>query len=208
MQPQQPSSPSPYQQPQYSIDYLNQIAPQHHRPTPTWQRFVIPGLLVAIVLFLLMWVFSLIHGSNSVSLSSVATQIQSLQPIVDKSEPTIKDNQLRVTNSTLSLYLINASRDITIALKNEGVDITKLKPSPTEAASYAALSQRLDDARLNAVFDRTYAREMSYQLTTLLIQMKEIEQNASPSTRQFLETTVTNLTAPQQQFASYTDSTN
>lgn len=208
MQPQQPYQPGQFQQPQYSIDYLNNIAPTPQKPIPTWRRFAIPGVIVALVLFVLMWAFSLLHGATNVNLSSVTIRMQSLQKITDSAQRNIKSNQLRVTNSNLSLYLTNANRDSTTLLKADGVDATKLKPSASAQAADDQLSSRLEDARLNAIFDRTYAREMNYQLTTLLIQMQQLHKSAGPNQRQFLDTTSANLSAVQQQFASYDDSTN
>lgn len=224
MQPQQPYQPQPpqqpyppqpsapqqqFQQPQYSIDYLNQIAPQQHKPKAPLPRLVILILGGGIVLFLIMALFGAMRGGNSASLPTLAMRLQSLQSVADSAQPKIKSNQLRVTNSNLSLYLTNANRDIATPLKNTGNDPAKIKPTAAIQADTKKLSSALEDARLNAIYDRVYARNMNYQLTTLLLQMAQLKNSSSSaSTRAFLDTTTANLTTIQDQLSKYTDSTN
>ena len=209
-QPQPAPVPQPqFQQPQYSIDYLNQIAPQQHKPKGPLPRVVIPLLIGGVVLFLLMALFSALHGGSSASLPTLAMRLQSLQSVADSAQPNIKSNQLRVTNSNLSLYLTNANRDIATPLKNTGSDPTKIKPTAAIQADTAKLSATLEDARLNAIYDRVYARNMDYQLSTLLLQMAQLKKSTgSASTRSFIDATSANLTTIQDQLAKYSDSTN
>ena len=66
------------------------------------------------------------------------------------------------------------------------------------------LKTTLEDARLNATFDRTYAREMSYQLETVAALMKDIYTNTnSKSLKTFLEATDNNLQPIKQQLAEF-----
>jgi hypothetical protein len=219
MQPQQPYSPQPpqqpapqpqpFQQPQYSIDYLNQIAPQSHRPTPKWQRFAILGVIIVGVIVLLMGIVTILGGSSPAKLPTMAARLQTLQKIVDAAQPQIKANTLRVTNSNLSLYLVDANRDMVAPLKANNVDPAKLDKTVLKKEDGSALTATLEDARLNAVYDRTYAREMNYQLTTFLLLMKDIRASSSSrSLDTFIDTTSANLKTSQEQFASYSDSTN
>ncbi len=210
-QPAQPYAPQPqqFQQPQYSIDYLNQIAPQQHKPKGPLPRVVIPLLIGAVVLFLIMALFGALRGGSSSNLPTVAMHLQALQTVADGAQPKIKSNQLRVTNSNLSLYLTNANRDIATPLKNTGSDPTKIKPTAAIQADTDKLTSTLEDARLNAIYDRVYARNMDYQLTTLLLQMAQLKKSSgSASTRSFIDTTSANLSTIQKQLASYSDSTN
>lgn len=220
MQPQQPYSPQPpqqpdpqpqpFQQPQYSIDYLNQIAPQSHRQTPKWQRFAILGVIIVGIIILLMGVVAILGGGHSpAKLPTMAARLQTMQKIVDSAQPQIKANTLRVTNSNLSLYLADANRDMVAPLKTNNVDPAKLDKTVLKKEDGSTLTATLEDARLNAIYDRTYAREMNYQLTTFLLLMKDIR--ASSSSRSlvtFIDTTSANLKTSQAQFASYNDSTN
>lgn len=207
----QPTAPQPqsFQQPQYSIDYLNQIAPQQHKPKTPLPRLIVPLLIGGVVLFLLMALFGALRGGSSANLPTVAMRLQALQTVADGAKSKIKSNQLRVTNSNLSLYLTNANRDIATPLKNTGADPAKIKPTAAIQADTDKLTSTLEDARLNAVYDRVYARNMDYQLTTLLLQMAQLKKaTGSASTRSFIDTTSANLTTIQTQLSTYTDSTN
>ena len=210
-QPQQPYPPQQqFQQPQYSIDYLNQIAPQSHKQTPKWQRFAILGVIIVGIIIVIMGVVAILGGGSSpAKLPTMAARLQTLQKIVDGAQPKITANSLRVTNSNLSLYLTDANRDMIAPFKANNVDPAKLDKALLQKEDGSKLTSVLEDARLNAVYDRTYAREMNYQLTTLILLMKDVESNTtSKSLRSFIDTTSTNLKTTQDQFASYTDSTN
>ena len=219
MQPQQPYSPQPqqqpdpqpqpFQQPQYSIDYLNQIAPQSHKQAPKWQRFAILGVIIVGIIILLMGVVAILGGSRPAKLPTMAARPQPMQKIVDTAQPQIKANTLRVTNSNLSLYLADANRDMVAPLKTNNVDPAKLDKAVLKKEDGSTLAATLEDARLNAIYDRTYAREMNYQLTTFLLLMKDIRASSSSrSLDTFIDATSANLKTSQQQFASYSDSTN
>ena len=66
------------------------------------------------------------------------------------------------------------------------------------------LKKTLEDARLNAVFDRTYAREMAYQLDTIAALMGDIhESTKSKSLKEFLINTDKNLQPIKNQFTDF-----
>ena len=191
MQPEQNQQP----QPQYSIDYLNQIAPQPKKPglnNKTFLLLVGGGLLLVIIV----GIFVLSSGGSGPTqkMQTLAARMQTLQTISDKAQKNIKSGQLRSTNSNLTIFLTNANRDIVDPLKKNGVDIKKLDKTIVTAEKGDALSTKLEDARLNATFDRTYAREMGYQLDTLAVLMKDIyNKGNSKSMKDFLLATDKNL---------------
>lgn len=212
MDPNQPffqPQPAPQQPPQYSIDYLNQIAPQQKKSTPN-KLVVIIGILV-ILLFVVLAIAGLSHLGGphlSTRLQTLDARLATLQKVADSAQPTIKSNQLRATNSNLSLYLAGANRDITTPLQNNGVDPKKLDKAILAQESGGKLTATLEDARLNAVYDRTYAREMSYQLTTTLLLMDDIDRSTkSKSLKDFIATTKANLTPIKEQLANFIGST-
>ena len=60
--------------------------------------------------------------------------------------------------------------------------------------SSEAMLARLEDGRLNAKYDSTYAREMSYQLATTLALLQELyKTNVGPQTKQYLQQSYDNL---------------
>lgn len=183
-------------QPQYSIDYLNQIAPASKKPGIDNKKFLLlvgGGILLAIIagFFVLM--------SNSASgpkekMETLAIRMQTLKKIADTAQKNIKSSELRSTNSTLTIFLTNANRDVAAPLATNGVDIKKTNKKIAAAESGTELTTKLEDARLNAVFDRTYSREMGYQLETVAVLMRDIYKNTkSKSLKEFLENTDDNL---------------
>lgn len=192
---------------QYSIDYLNQIAPPAKKPGLSNKLFlgiVAGGILLAIVVG-----FSLMNGgqTNTQQLETLTARLQTLQKVSTASQRNIKSGTLRNTNSNLSIFLTNADRDIAGPVKNSGVDIKNLDKNITAAENGAALTAKLEDARLSATFDRTYAREMNYQLATVTNLMKQIYSHTnSKSLKQFIDATNKNLQPISQQLESFTGS--
>lgn len=212
MDPNQPFTPAPapqQQPPQYSIDYLNQIAPQQKKSAPNKLLVIIGILAFLLVVTLAIAGLSQLGGpSSSAKLQTLAARLETLQKVADKAQPNIKSNQLRGTNSSLNLFLANANRDIEEPLGNNGIDIAKLDKAIVAREDGTELNETLEDARLNAVYDRTYAREMSYHLSTILLLMDDIEQSTnSKSLDEFITTTKANLEPVKEQMSDFTGST-
>lgn len=213
MDPNQPFNqpPGPQQSPpQYSIDYLNQIAPQQQKTAPN-KLLVIVGILVIllIVTFAVTGLSRMGGASSGTKLQTLAARLATLQDIAEDARPHIKNNQLRATNSSLNLHLANANRDIAEPLSTNGINIKKLDKSIVAREDGSKLAGTLEDARLNAIYDRTYAREMGYQLNTTLLLMDDIAQSTnSKSLDTFIGTTKANLEPIEQQLDGFVDSTN
>lgn len=189
---------------QYSIDYLNQIAPQAPKkglaPTHKW-LFI--GLGAALLIAIILITIGALGKSNSPT-ERLAARLKGTETIVDESQKSLKSSQLRSLNSSLELFLANTNRDIAEPLKNNGLDVAKLNPAILAQEDGSKLKERLEDARLNAVFDRTYAREMAYQLETTLALMRQVYTTTnSKSLKEFLETSYNNLEPVQKQFADF-----
>lgn len=213
MDPNQPFNqpPAPQQSPpQYSIDYLNQIAPQQHKTAPN-KLMVIVGILVIllIVTFAATGLSRMGGTSSDTKLQTLAARLATLQDIAEDARPNIKNNQLRATNSSLNLHLANANRDIAEPLSTNGINAKKLDKAIVAREDGSKLASTLEDARLNAIYDRTYAREMGYQLNTTLLLMDDIAQSTnSKSLDGFIGTTKANLEPIEQQLDGFVDSTN
>lgn len=210
--PYQPQTPPPAptpQPPQYSIDYLNQISPQTPRKQPN-KLFAIIG--IGVILLILVFViigFAQLSSAPSNKLQTLAARLTTLQSVAEKSQANIKSNQLRGTNSSLTLYLTNANRDIVTPLASNNVDIKKLDKEIVAKEKGTKLSSTLEDARLNALFDRTYAREMSYQLNTVILLMDDVSKStSSKSLDDFIATTKANLEPVKTQFSEFQDTAN
>lgn len=192
-------------QPQYSIDYLNQIAPQAPKKSGL-SRVQLVAVIATLVAVLVVGILSIVLAMNGDSGSStrLAARLQSTETIVKDAQDKLKSTQMRTLNSNLMIYLANTNRDIATPLLKDGVDVTKLSKSLLASESNPEMTNRLEDARLNAVYDRTYAREMSYQLETITALMLKIYNSTNDeSLKTFLDDARMNLEPTQKQFADF-----
>ena len=214
MYPEQPPLP-PYQPPsQPPIDYLNQIAPQAPKKSPVFtgmKKIIIIGLLALVVVIIISMVIGAVSGAQREPAQKFAARLVSTQTIAEDSQDKLKSSELRSLNSDLRLYFTNTIRDAAEPLKKADVDFKKIDggiKSKEEKLS-TAMTERLEDARLNAIFDRTYAREMAYQLETMLALMQQIYKSTrSESLKEFLDNAYKNLQPTQQSFEAFNESIN
>ena len=208
------AQPATYQQPTtYAgtgapIDYLNQIA----APIKPTRR---PGKLVMIIAILSgLLIVALFAGmilnsqpSQSSRLTDLYLRMQTLQSLSDTEQKLLKDNDLRTTNSNSSLILADSIRDIKGQLTKFNVNPDKIDKSLTskEEAYKQKLADEFTNAKLNVSLDRTYAREMAYQISILTSNMKTIYNSTnSASLKTFLESSFTKLATVQQRFENFT----
>lgn len=188
-------------------DYLNQIAPRAPKVLPFKlgpKLFIIIGAIIVILVSIIAITLNVVRSAQQEPLQKLSARLTATQTIVDDAQANLKSSQLRSLNSNLAIYLTNTTRDIGAPLLASGVNIAKLPESVVKAESGDAIATRLEDARLNAVLDRTYAREMTYQLSTILTLMKQIRDlTSSTDLKTFLDTAITNLQPTQASFADF-----
>jgi len=198
-------------QPINHADYLNQISshvPQNKNILTGKPPILIAGVAVVILLVIIMGISSLFSGGIKPT-EQLAARLLSTETTANSATANVKSSQLRALNSNLRLFLTNTIRDITPILTSEKINIKSLDKKVLAAESDADLLVVLDDARLNAVYDRTYAREMAYRLDTILNLMLQINNNSTnKSLKTFLLDTRTNLEPIQKQFQDYNVATN
>ncbi len=198
------------EQNQYPIDYLNQIAPQQPKAGMSRNKFLMlmgGGLLLIIIVVVLM--LSSGGGGPKDKMQTLAARLTTLQDISKKAQPNLKSSALRATNSGLTILLTNANRDIVDPLKINGIDTTKLDKTIQTKEDGKALTAKLEDARLNATYDRTYAREMTFQLQTTSALMGDIyDHSNSKSLKDFLTATDNNLQPITKSLSDFSDTGN
>lgn len=195
---------------QYPIDYLNQIAPEQPKAGLNNKKFFLlvgGGILLAIIVLVVVLTSSSNNGPKD-KMQTLAARITTLQDISSKAQTNLKSGSLRATNSNLVIFLTNANHDIAEPLKNNGVDTKNIDKYITAKEDGTELKQELEDARLNVIYDRTYAREMTYQLETTAALMGDIyDRTNSKSLKDFLLKTDENLQPIKKTFSEFTDST-
>lgn len=189
----------------YPVDYLNQIAPQAAKPKAN--NIFVFGLIGGVILLAIMGVvlISSAAGGPTQKMHTLAARLLTLQDISTKSQKTLKSGALRSLNSSLAIQLANTNRDIVTPLAKNGVDVKKIDKNITLKEDGSAMRQKLEDARLNAVYDRVYVNEMNYQLDLLAALIKEIYTSSGDKTlKDFLMATDGNLQPIRKQLSDFT----
>jgi hypothetical protein len=214
MNPQQnPQNPQPGQG--TSLDYLNQIAPTAAKKSLPFIggplkpiHYIFAGLIILLVVVLIISIAANAGGGNKRKLEQLAGRLNTTATIVEGAESRLKSTILRTLNSNLKLSLANTNRDITAPLARIGINTTKLPANVVREEAATDVTDRLEDARLNAVYDSTYAREMAYQLDTILTLMKDAYSSSNnEQVKSFLTTAYNNLEPTQEAFAEFNAST-
>lgn len=200
----------PNEQPEHPIDYLDSISTAPKKPAGKVNDKLFFGVIIGGVLItLIVGVLALLSvgTSSKEDMGRLSVRLENLQTISDAARKTTISSSLRATNINLSLALTNANRDIVEPLTANGIDPKKIDSRITTEENTDELKEKLEDARLNAIFDRTYAREMSYQLETLLVLIQQIEGKTKNSAeKEFLSTLRGNLEPLQKQLANFSAS--
>jgi hypothetical protein len=124
-----------------------------------------------------------------------------------KSQKTIRSGQLRGINSALSITLSNTSRDSAKPLEAANQKLEKAKKSPDLTTELNTMNRNLEDARLNNIFDRVYAREVAYQIVRARLELKNLAATSnSKSLKEFANTTEKNLAPIYDQLKAFNNS--
>ena len=202
MQPQQPPQLSPNPVPS---DYLDQIASPQKPSRLTNKLFLlVVGGALAVIIVLGLVIFSIAGAPKTTATERLALRLQTLEKVSKDAHNKLKDSNLRSINSNLKTYLIDANRDIAEPLKAAKIDLKKSDKKLIAAENGDKLKTVLEEARLNATFDRTYAKEMSYQLETTVVLMDSLlGTTKSTSLKSFLGSSTKDLKSLQNQFSGY-----
>ncbi len=211
MQPNQPSPlpPLPPQPAEFrGSEYLDQIAaPTQTKTMKPWQLW---GLIAGVLVFVVI-VFFLILGSGGPSPTeryvSYLHRVEALRDITSKSGKTIQDSSLRGVNASTSSILGTAGQEGESLLS--AVNLKSLPASSKTGAvsiEYEKLGTTLNDARLNAIYDQVYSREIGFQISKLRNEIKSIRQaTKSSSLRSYLDKTDKNLTPLASQLSEFNE---
>lgn len=185
-------------------DYLNQIAPKITKKTDILRnKLVIIGGISIVVVLIAIIIANIASGIVNQT-EQLAARLLSTEVILNNATSKTKSTQLRTSNGNLKLYLTNTIRDITPILKKEAVNINNLSKKVKTIESNTTVLSTLEDARLNATYDRVYAREMSYKLDTIITLMDQIQKSSSDKAmKTFLQEAIINLKPIQAQFADF-----
>jgi predicted outer membrane protein len=197
-------------QQQFSPSYLDEIAPQAPKRSfmPNGKMFIVLiGIVAIVVVAILAIVANQISNSKIEPWERLSARLTTTSAIAASSDGKIKNSQLRSTNSNIKLSLTNAQRDLGAPLKTIGITATELTPSVVKSESGTEMLARLEDARLNAKYDSTYAREMSFQLANLLTLLRQLYNSSNNEmNKTFLMNTYNNFEPVQKSLSDFSAS--
>ena len=187
-------------------NYLDQISVKNSKkPNLLNSKLLIISLISIIAVVAIIIVVNIFSSATSPD-EQLAARLLSTQSILSDATSKTKNTKLRTSNSNLEIYLSNTIRNITPLLKKDSINISSLSKKVTTAESNTKILATLEDARLNAIYDRVYAREMSYKLDTILTLMQQIYDKSNSKTyKAFLQEARTNLKPIQTQFADFNE---
>lgn len=137
-------------------------------------------------------------------LTNFIYRVNALQALAKESPENITDSKLLSNNAQMSTILAGISQEGTQQVIATGKkELPKEPKNSPIAAEYAEINTRLDEARLNVIFDRTYAREVAYQLRTLRSELITLQKSAKSSLKEYLQTADQNLEPLEKQFADF-----
>ena len=177
-----------------SLEYLNQISTPVKSPVA--KPSLLSGLNKKVILIALGIIAALIIAIIAVSyFSSRSTEIPELAPLnslylridnlsktIDSYNDKIKSPALRSSGRSLAVILSNDKTELSSLLASDyGEKVSALKLDSALSKEIADYQASLEKARLNGLLDRTYASELAYQVSILLIYETSASEKTSNS---------------------------
>jgi hypothetical protein len=197
-QPQAPFAPpsgANSQSPEYSIDYLNQIAPKQQRVV---NRFAVFGLIGGGILTA---IFALILISASGSprandqLIPISERIATLQSVTTAEQTHLAEDQISQANAALSSSLSSMTTSMnTILTERKLKDNSSSSAARVEKTYATKLTTTLENSYQRGTLDRTYTSQMTYELTVLRARIAKLKQSTGSSELlSFCDTALNNI---------------
>lgn len=200
------AQPSDQQREQFSIDYLNKIAPKEQK---TVNRFAVFGLIGAVI-------FSAIFGVILLSISNSGTDANSMIPKLDARIQSLKtataaqqthltETEIYEVNASLTSALGSMDAELQAVMKDRKLKKLSDKTAVANEKAYlATLTKTLDDAYQRGTLDRTYVAQMNYQLSLLRGQIIKLKKASSSNTiRTFSDNSLKSIDITLKSYANF-----
>lgn len=163
---------------EYSIDYLNKIAPKEQRNINKFAVFGLIGGVLLTAIFALILMTRSGGPSPNAQLPIVASRINTLQAVTAEQQPHLNVNQISEANAALRTTLSTMNTDITAIMKERKLKADK-DLTAKETAYREKLSKSLNDSHQRGTLNRTYTSQMRYELTLLRSQVVTLKKVGS-----------------------------
>ncbi|MGE5299226.1 MAG: hypothetical protein ACM3KF_04265 [Acidobacteriota bacterium] len=189
----------------YSIDYLNQIAPKEQK---TVNRFAVIALIAGVLISAL---FGMILLSNSggpsanEQLTPLSLRIATLKSVTASQQKHLNENQINEANAALNSSLTTMNTDIEALMKERKLKTSeKSAAAKTEKAYSDELAKTLDDSYQRGTLDRTYTSQMTYELTVLKSKLTKLQRSTkSKELTEFATSASENIDTVLKAYASF-----
>lgn len=183
-----------------SLEYLDQIAPKNTKP-PLPKGLSIGLIIFAGLALLIALSFMMMGGRGSAPNEYIIQRATTIHEVSRRSHKELRDTDIRAANSVLTT--IAGDTVAKVGKANTGKK-NKTAAATEERENIAKLQDTLEEARLNASYDRVFAREMSYQMDTLQGFLKSEYSRTSNSEKQAeLESIYEKFKSVNDQFMQY-----
>ncbi len=192
----------------YSVDYLNQIATPIEEKTKLGSKIFIGGVILLGVIVIFLIGTSIVGGYKSPDQQIVELNIRlnAIQDISKKNQRKLRDSSIRSFNSSLTLQTSTAINNLeaVMAKRNIKEDKYKKKIDISKELITKELGDKLEEAELNIMLDRAYAREMTYQIGLIRSSINSIKRHDnSPEMKTFLENNEQSLSTLETSFNEF-----
>ena len=207
-QPQAPFTPpsgANGQSPEYSIDYLNQIAPKEQRVV---NRFAVFGLIgggIFAAIFALILISASGGPSANDQLIPISERITTLQSVTTTEQTHLAEDQISQANAALSSSLSSMTTSMkTILTERKLKDDAGSSSAKAEKAYAAKLTTTLENSYQRGTLDRTYTSQMTYELTVLRSRITKLKQSSgSKEILSFCDTALSNIDLVLKAYSSF-----
>lgn len=205
-------------------DYLERIASEARPLTKkapgffgntlnlSMKQLKIIGIAVAAVILVLFVAMIASSGNKNSERDYVDTaylRTKDLSDVIDEYRTYIRSSELRSMAMSLRSILTETNYNLATSLSNDFGAKTPEKPdkestATKEAALIGELSDSLEAARLNALLDRVFAREYTYQISLLIsLETDIINRTKKEPLKSNLTSSRSNLETLHEQFDSF-----
>lgn len=210
-----PPAPAPYATPEptnYDPNYLDSIA-----PAPPQAKFFsgsfgkIFFIMIGIFVLAVSLIIAFSGKDKTADLQQTTVRVTNFVQLTKAEKAYIQSNKLSSTNSSFILLLTNAETDGTKLLGQAGVKKSQYdkKMVKSEKKITDDLTQKFEDARLNANLDSSYARTMAAETSKLISLFTTMsKKSGAKAIREYAKKLVVNLTPIQKSFDGYIDDGN
>ena len=199
-----------------NISYLKSISAKPQKTTsPLFsKKFLIPLIAVAVISILII-IFGSLSGSTPKNLDTTVrlnNRTTNLIKTLSTYNKSLKSSELRAMGASLSSVLQNTTAPLADSVKNDFGKVSKDttdKIAAEETEYITNVNNTLEDARLNAILDRTYAREMAYQAAMLRsLQQECVSSTKNDTLKSSLESSIDSLDNLYNQLSKFSDKAN